>query len=331
MEGMAAKDGNGGFASRGLTPVVAFRLNRFLVALVIDSHVHLYPKEVSQDPAAWAVSRSERHWSRLVLPRSGRRSLQGWGDVGDLLREMDRAGVDRAVLQGWYWEHQETCDWQNRYYADCIRTHPDRLSAFAAIQPKAGRELTDMMRRIRDLGFLGLGELCPAAQNGELGDPNWMEVMHQASALGLIVLFHADEMVGRRHPGRVPTPPEDLQLVLEECPHLRVILAHLGGGLIFHCLNRGAGRFFDRVWFDTAASPLIYRTAVHAAAVACGAGDRILFGSDYPLITHPKETDQPDLLRSLDDVRAAGLAEADLDRVLGGNAVALFGIQGLVG
>lgn len=261
-----------------------------------------------------------------MLPRNGRRSLQGWGDVDDLLKEMDRAGVDRAVLQGWYWEHQETCDWQNSYYADCIRMHPDRLSAFASVQPKSGREALDGIRRIRDQGFLGLGELCPAAQNGELGDPNWMEVMHLASDLGLIVLFHADEMVGHRHPGRVFTPPEDLQLVLEECPGLRVILAHLGGGLVFHCLNRGAGRFLNRVWFDTAASSLIYRNAVHAAAVACGAGDRILFGSDYPLITHPKETDQPDLVRDLEDVRSAGLAEADLDRVLGGNAATLFGL-----
>lgn len=299
------------------------------MALVIDSHVHLYPKEVSRDPAAWAVSRSERHWSRLVLPRDGRRSLQGWGDVDDLLGEMDRAGVDRAVLQGWYWEHQETCDWQNAYYADCIRAHPDRLSAFASVQPKSGRKATDEVHRCRDQGFLGLGELCPAAQNGELGDPNWMEVMHLASDLDLIVLFHADEMVGRRHPGRVFTPPEDLQLVLEECPSLRVVLAHLGGGLVFHCLNRGAGSFLKRVWFDTAASALIYRNAVHAAAVACGAGDRILFGSDYPLITHPKETDQPDLARDLEDVRSAGLAEVDLDRVLGGNAAALFGLGNL--
>lgn len=238
---------------------------------------------------------------------------------------MDRAGVDRAVLQGWYWEHQETCDWQNAYYAECIRAHPDRLSAFASVQPKSGRKATDSLHRSREQGFLGLGELCPAAQNGELGDPNWMEVMHLASDLGLIVLFHADEMVGRRHPGRVFTPPEDLQLVLEECPSLRVILAHLGGGLVFHCLNRGAGPFLKRVWFDTAASALIYRNAVHAAAVACGAGDRILFGSDYPLITHPKETNQPDLTRDLEDVRSAGLAETDLDRVLGGNAAELFG------
>ena len=278
------------------------------------------------NPALWAASQSEVHWGRLVTPGKGRSSLQGWADINDLLCEMDRAGIEQAVLQGWYWENQETCDFQNKYYASCLRAHPDRISAFATVCPVAGRAALEAIRRAREDGFLGLGELCPQVQGGSLRDPKWVEAMTLAAECELVVLFHADEQVGRHHLGRVPTPAEDFQWILETCVDLRIILAHFGGGLIFHRLNRGAKMVFDRIWFDTAASPLIYDLAVYAAAISCAAGDRLLFGSDYPLITFPGRSGQPDLVTHLNEIRESGLSQPDLNRILAQNAACLLGI-----
>jgi len=251
---------------------------------------------------------------------------------------MDRAGVDHAVLQGWYWEHQDTCDWQNRYYAGCLKAHPDRISAFATVNPAAGSVALDAIRRARDEGFSGLGELCPRIQGGALHDSKWLEAMTLAAKCRLIVLFHADEQVGRDHPGRVQMPPEDFQWIVESCSDLRIILAHFGGGLVFHRLNRGARKAFDRIWFDTAASPLLYDSAVYGAAVACGAGDRLLFGSDFPLISMPRRSNslsvadedqcvRPDLVSLLSEIRGSGLSESDLHRILFRNAADLLGLQ----
>jgi len=273
----------------------------------------------------------------MVLPRKGRPSLQGWGDIEDLLREMDRSGVDHAVLQGWYWEHQETCDWQNSYYAKCLKAYPDRISAFATVNPSEGISARNAIRWAREEGFLGLGELCPQIQGGSLRDPKWVEAMTLASECGMTVLFHSDEQVGRNHPGRVQAYPEDFQWIVENCSSLRIILAHFGGGLIFHGLNRGAGKAFERIWFDTAAAPLLYTAAVYPAAVACGAGSRLLFGSDYPLITFPRRSrldptalkqgrGRPDLAAHLEEIRNSGLEESDLSRILARNAAELFGL-----
>ncbi|MEZ5276288.1 MAG: amidohydrolase family protein [Opitutaceae bacterium] len=298
------------------------------MGLIVDCHVHLYPVEIAGDPAGWSSAHAESHWSRLVLPSDGKQTLQGWADVDGLLREMDRSGIDRGILQGWYWQNQETCEILNRFYADCLRRYPDRLSAFATVQPASGKRALDAIRRSRDQGFLGLGELCPPVQGGFLRDADWRAAMELAASEGLVVLFHVDEQVGRPHPGRVSTPLSDFQWVLEELPDLRVILAHLGGGMVFHRMNRAMRPVMDRLWFDTAAAPLIYDPSVYAAAVACGVGDRLLFGSDYPLITFPRRSREPDLVLALEEIRGTRLTEEEKRRILGGNAAALFGFPG---
>jgi len=118
--------------------------------MVIDAHVHLYPLELNRDPVAWGAVQAETHWSMLCTRRRrDGRGVQGFPEVDDLLRAMDAAGVARSVLLGWYWQWPETCVWHNRFYAECVQAHPDRLSAFATVHPAAGREAGDQPRDLR--------------------------------------------------------------------------------------------------------------------------------------------------------------------------------------
>src|SRR3954469_9036983 len=130
---------------------------------IIDAHVHLYPAEINRDPAVWAVASGETHWATLVNRRRSNGSAgQTFPSVDALLREMDAAAVERAVLLGWYWQKPATCMLQNRFYARCVREHPTRLSAFATLHPGAGLSATlAEIRRSRDEGLVGLGELSP--------------------------------------------------------------------------------------------------------------------------------------------------------------------------
>lgn len=162
--------------------------------------------------------------------------------------------------------------------------------------------------------------------------------MTLAAECGLVVLFHVDEQVGRNHSGRMQTAPEDFLWIAEACQNLQIILAHFGGGLLFHRLNRGVRKVFDRIWFDTAASPLLYDSSVYGAAIACGVGDRLLFGSDFPLITMPRRSrlpsdghsegwGRPDLESHLNEIRGSGLSDSDLSRILARNAADLLGLH----
>lgn len=292
--------------------------------MIVDAHVHLYPPEIGADPAGWAAARGEAQWATLCTRRrrSGR-PVQGFPTVDELLREMDRAGVDRSVLLGWYWDTPAACVVQNRFYAACVRAHPDRLSAFAALQPRAGREATlAELERARADGLTGLGELSPHAQGVGVDDPVFNEVLEYAGRVRLPVNLHVTDPAGRAYPGRVDTPLSDFVLLARRHPSTTLVLAHWGGQLA-RSPEAGATRDLGNVLYDTAASPLLYAPAVWPTALeACGP-DRVWFGSDYPLDLYPQNGDGPEMGRLLAEARAGG-ADAG---VLGGNAARWLGLR----
>ncbi len=292
--------------------------------MIIDCHVHLYPPEVAVDPRGWSASRGERHWAELAAPLSGP-SLQGWPDVDTLLADMDAAGVEQAVLLGWYWEHQDTCIEQNNWHLEWVKRHPDRLRAFATVQPRAGAAAADELQRAVEAGLCGLGELSPAAQGFSLEDPGWMAVVERAVSLEVPVNLHVNEPVGRRHPGRLQESLDDLVGLAERFPNLKLILAHWGGLLPFFELNRWVGGRIRNVYYDTAASPLLYDKEIFRAVIDRIGPERVLYGSDYPLRLYPREQSAPDFRRFLRDIESAGLTDEEKRLVLGRNMWGLLG------
>ncbi|HXA14076.1 MAG TPA: amidohydrolase family protein [Opitutaceae bacterium] len=286
---------------------------------VIDAHVHLYPPELNRDPAGWAAHAGEAHWAQLCTRRRrDGRPVQGFPSVEQLLRDMDAAGVARAVLLGWYWEKPETCVWHNRFLAACVREHPDRLAAFATVHPAAGRAATlAEVRRARDEGLTGLGELSAHSQGHGIDDPVFREVLALAAELGLPVNFHVTDPASKNYPGRVETPLADFVRLAREFPHTTFILSHLGGLLP---LVDSSAVAQPNLYYDTAAVPLIYAQDVLRRMVDAVGVDRVLFGSDYPLILFPREETEPGFARFLAQVSEVKLTAAQRAALLGGNA-----------
>jgi predicted TIM-barrel fold metal-dependent hydrolase len=248
----------------------------------IDAHVHLYPSAANADPAGWAVAQGESAWATLAtrVRRDGR-PVQGFPSVDALLREMDRAGVDRAVLQGWYWTKPATCTLQNRFFAQCLRAHPDRLLAFATLHPGAGFWPTlEEMHRARDAGLAGFGELSPHAQGYAVDDAVFTEVLTLAGDWKMPVTLHVTDPDSKPFPGRVDTPLADFVSLARQFPHTTFILAHWGGLLP---LRDPAAAQLSNLWYDTAASPLLYDAGIWSRFAGVVPSTRIVFGSDYPL------------------------------------------------
>ncbi len=292
--------------------------------MVIDAHVHLYPPDVARDPAAWALKAGESHWAALCArTRRDGRPVQSFPTVEELLREMDAAGVARAVLLGWYWEKPETCAWQNRFYAACVRAHPDRLSAFAALQPRAGHwAALEEMHRARDGGLVGIGELSPHSQGYAVDDAAFGEVLTLAADWKMPVNLHVTDPAGRTYPGRVETPLADFVQLARAWPWTQFVLAHWGGLLPLVEATANAATL-PNVYYDTAASPLIYDADIWARALPVIGADRTLFGSDFPLNLFPKQDVRPNMARFIAEARTGG---ADLG-VLGGNVARLLRLK----
>ena len=101
--------------------------------------------------------------------------------------------------------------------------------------------------------------------------------------------------------------------LLKTFPVNRIVLAHWGGGIFFYeLMKKEVRRVLSNVWFDTAASPYLYRPDIYRISGEIIGFDRILFGSDYPLI-------KPG--RYLKEIESAGLAKKTIDKITGKNAL----------
>lgn len=289
--------------------------------MIIDAHVHLYSAAVNRDPISWAAARGETRWAAMSLrTRKDGRPVQAFPGVDNLLREMDRHGIERSLLLGWYWEKAESCAEQNIFLGQCVRAHPDRLMAFGSLQPRAGQwPALAEMHRVRDYGLIGIGELSPHAQGYAIDDPVFLEILQLASDWRLPVNFHVTDPETKAYPGRVETPLPEFAALARDFPRVDFILSHWGGLLP---LRDASVHTLSNLYYDTAASPLMYDTSIWERFRAVVPAEKILWGSDFPLNLYPRQEGGVEMGRFLAESRAAG---AGVD-ILGGNAVKLFRI-----
>ncbi len=293
------------------------------MSIIIDSHTHRYPEEVFSNPTDWAKNHKETHWGLLTAPPN-KPSIQGWADKKKMIDDMHVAGVDKAVLLGWYWQNQATCDLQNQWHLNWIKEDPDRFIAFAAVQPLEGDKAFDAVQKAIDDGCRGIGEMHPAAQAYPMNHPTWLKILDWAQNNNIPVNLHVTEPVGSSYEGKVITPLAHIQWLIQQFPHLKIILAHWGGGLPFYELNKVFRENFKNVYYDTSASPLLYDPKIYKSVYDIVGSDKILFGSDYPLRLYPKTEQEPTFISILDEVKNSGLQSDDLSKILGKNAQKLF-------
>jgi len=94
------------------------------------------------------------------------------------------------------------------------------------------------------------------------------------------------------------------------------VLAHWGGGIFFfNLLKKEVKESMNNVWFDTAASPFLYDPKVYRLAKDIIGADKILFGSDFPLL-------KPS--RYFTELKETGLEKKDIAKICGENAVKLL-------
>jgi predicted TIM-barrel fold metal-dependent hydrolase len=99
------------------------------------------------------------------------------------------------------------------------------------------------------------------------------------------VLIHTNEPVGHLYPGKSPNTLGQIYEMVKRFSENKIVLGHWGGGIFFfHLLKKESKNVLKNVYYDTAASPLLYDVDIYTTAVKLAGLEKILFGSDFPLI-----------------------------------------------
>ncbi|MDW7709803.1 MAG: amidohydrolase family protein [Deferrisomatales bacterium] len=282
--------------------------------MILDVHTHICPPEIRKDREAFCEEEPD---FRLLYQNPEARLI----GAGELAAYLDQSGTDAACAFGFPWLRPETARLGNDYVLDAARRFPGRILPLACVNPLLGTAALREAERCLAAGARGLGEI--ATYGAGLG-PEVREGLAPLAELcgeaGAPLLLHTNEPVGHAYPGKARMEPSEIYGLVKAHPRTTWILAHWGGGLfVYHLLRREADEVLRRVYYDTAAGPYLYKPHVYRRAADIAGSDRLLYGSDYPLLG---------LTRYRADLEAAGLTAGEVDAVLGGNAARLFRLRG---
>ncbi|MDH4299478.1 MAG: amidohydrolase family protein, partial [Dehalococcoidia bacterium] len=183
---------------------------------------------------------------------------------------------------------------------------------FCAIQPSAGEAAIAEIERCAKAGAKGIGELRSDVQGFDLADKTTMEpVVDAVLKHDLILLTHSSEPVGHEYFGKGRITPDIIYSFVTAFPNLKVVCAHWGGGLPFYALMPEVAKALANVFFDSAATVFLYKPEIFEQVSRIIGSDKILFGTDYPLM-HQN--------RVIAQVQSAQLPAQDKAKILGTNA-----------
>lgn len=295
--------------------------------MIVDAHTHVFPPAVRERRESLVAT--EPAFAEIY-----RNPKAAMATADDLLASMDEAGVDASIMCNFAWHDEALIDETNAYILDAASRSAGRLLPFVSValarqgghggpafEEAPSGTVGDPRAKIRALasaGARGIGELRPENIGYNLANSDEADVLAwAASAYDLPLLFHASEPVGHVYGGKQGLPIDALWRFAAAAQGVTVIAAHWGGGLPFYMLMPEVSDALADTYFDTSAEHVLYDASIYRRAIDLVGVERILWASDFPLVTQKKALERP---------RVAGLTDAERDAILGGNAASLLGL-----
>jgi len=306
---------------------------------IIDAHVHTYP-----------------------TAEIGRQALQGagksgcWGTVAEILSVMARGKISYAIQANMTPTYDMKMAALKDFPADMPEEERDRaekeidekmigrmkrrnvwtctmakqnpalvpLISVDILQTPSDME-AEIEEKVKRYGARGL-KLHPVSNRFFPYDPKLRPAFTKAMEMGLPILFHSGEAETAGYTDADFGRPSNFEQVLQSFPRLFIILAHLGKGFLEESVQ--LAQKYDNVFFDTSA--IISGTElkgglssnVQAVEMIRKIGvQKVLFGSDWPWF---------DPLPAIERIKSWDFSEGEKRRILGQNAVEIFGLDDLV-
>ena len=269
---------------------------------VIDAHVHVFTPKLFD--AIW------RWFDQYGWPV--RYKLY----ADDVIKHLRSRGVEHLVLL--HYAHKPgIARAMNDFVADLVKRH-DGVTGLATVHP-GEPDAIEILEDAFAKGLKGVKLHCHV-QAMPPDDPRLWPVYELCAARGAPVVIHA----GREpRSDALPVDPRTIcdasrvGRVLTAFPHLKLSVPHLGADELdaYAALLRS----HDNLWLDTTMMLAGYFTTGDLMPYVKARPDRVMFGTDFPNLPYSWD-------REARAVAQAGLADRDVERLLAGNARALFGI-----
>jgi len=280
--------------------------------MIIDFHTHVFSPQIKKNRSKYIDN--DPCFAIIYSQPDAKLAT-----ADELIASMDEDGVDISVIINYGWTTHEFCIETNDYILESIARYPDRLIGFCSVQPNSYEAAIDEIERCVKGGIKGVGEMRPDLQLFDLRDEEVLKPFIEVIAKHqLILLTHASEPVGHEYSGKGSVTPGILYPFITTFPDLTIVCAHWGGGLPFYALMPEVKEAMTNVFFDTAASPFLYSPQVYNQVIQLVGADKILFGSDYPLLKAS---------RLLKEINSLDLPLETRSLILSGNAQRLLGIK----
>jgi hypothetical protein len=302
--------------------------------MIIDAHCHIWERHLVQ-AGMKALLESVAAELQIENPESI------WnGSIERLIQDMDEAGIDKTVILPLDFEFLRSGgDFSFRAFNDLAgayaKRYPDRIVAFAGIDPRRGAAAVAELRRcVEEMGFRGLKLWTVSGFFPD--DERYYPLYREAARLGVNILVHTGLGPGESY--LKTCRPVYVDKIAVDFREINFVLAHVGTPWVDEALAvalKNPNVYVDiSAWQRVARNfPLGFAQVLSMAKLMHGGIHKVLFGSDWPLFTEIYTQKRwVDAVRGLEyppTLQMMGLpeiTEEDKARILGANAQKALGL-----
>jgi uncharacterized protein len=216
-------------------------------------------------------------------------------------------------------------DIPNEFIAEYVQTHPDTTVGIASVDPNDRGAVDELRYAVNTLGLQGL-KLSPPYQGFHPHSPEAWRVFQTADDLGLPIIFHQGSVFTRKGTLEYANPIL-LDKVARTFDNIRIVVAHVGQPWFAEVV---AMMYKHPTMFADISARFHRPWQLHNILLAArdyGVADRILFGSDFPVLRPSFCVDQLRRVNDLTEGRLPTLTEEFIDGIIYERPLSLVGFE----
>lgn len=271
--------------------------------MIIDMHTHTYPDIL----AARVIRQMELE---IEKGQGFRGHAESSGKVSDLSKNTKEAGIDLSIMLPVATNIRQAKKLNKISFDLNEKNEYTNLFAMGTVHPD-NEDYKEIIDDVVSMGLKGI-KIHPDYQGTFFNDEKYIRIMDYAASKDLIIITHAGEDIGL--PDVIHCTPD---MVLDVWSHIqpeKLVLAHMGGWKQWDEVEEklvGLPVYFDTAICMNQNVPIHLKKDQFVRIVKNHGADRVLFGTDSPWYNQKK---------AITDIRQSGLADQELELVLGKNA-----------